>query len=134
MAIHPDAGKPVAKENLVDIAELVSLYYETQPDVSNPDQQVAFGTSGHRGTSLNTSFTEDHIMAIAQAICEYRAEQGYTGPLFVGKDTHALSTPAEKTALQVFAANGVTAMIDQDGGYTPTPVISHAILDRKSVV
>ena len=128
MAIHPNAGKPVAKENLVDIAELVSLYYETQPDVSNPDQQVAFGTSGHRGSSLNTSFTEDHIMAIAQAICEYRAEQGYTGPLFVGKDTHALSTPAEKTALQVFAANGVTTMIDQDGGYTPTPVISHAIL------
>ena len=128
MAIHPSAGKPVAKENLTDIAELVSLYYETQPDVENPDQKVAFGTSGHRGSSLNTSFTEDHIMAIAQAICEYRAEQGYTGPLFVGKDTHALSTPAEKTALQVFAANGVTTMIDQDGGYTPTPVISHAIL------
>ncbi len=128
MAIHPNAGKPVAKKNLVDIAELISLYYETQPDVSNPDQKVAFGTSGHRGTSLNTSFTEDHIMAIAQAICEYRAEQGYTGPLFIGKDTHALSIPAEKTALQVFAANGVTSMIDQDGGYTPTPVISHAIL------
>jgi len=128
MAIHPSAGKPVAKENLTDIAELVSLYYETQPDVTNPDQKVAFGTSGHRGSSLNTSFTEDHIMAIAQAICEYRAEQGYTGPLFIGKDTHALSTPAEKTALQVFAANGVTTMIDQDGGYTPTPVISHAIL------
>jgi phosphoglucomutase len=128
MAIHPDAGKPVAKENLTDVAELVSLYYETQPDVTNPDQKVAFGTSGHRGTSLKTSFTEDHIMAIAQAICEYRAEQGITGPLFLGKDTHALSTPAEKTALQVFAANGVTVMIDQDGGYTPTPVISHAIL------
>ncbi|MEN7972340.1 MAG: phosphoglucomutase (alpha-D-glucose-1,6-bisphosphate-dependent) [Verrucomicrobiota bacterium] len=128
MAIHPDAGKPVAKENLTDIAELVSLYYETQPDVENPDQKVAFGTSGHRGTSLNTSFTEDHIMAIVQAICEYRAEQGYTGPLFMGKDTHALSTPAEKTALQVFAANDVTVMIDKDSGYTPTPVISHAIL------
>ena len=128
MAIHPSAGKPVATENLTNIAELISLYYETQPDVTNPDQKVAFGTSGHRGSSLNTSFTEDHIMAIAQAICEYRAEQGYTGPLFVGKDTHALSTPAEKTALQVFAANGVTTMIDQDGGYTPTPVISHAIL------
>ncbi len=128
MAIHPDAGKPVAKENLVDIAELVSLYYEMQPDVDNPDQQVAFGTSGHRGSSLNTSFTEDHIMAISQAICEYRKKEGITGPLFVGKDTHALSTPAEKTALQVFAANGATTMIDQDGGYTPTPVISHAIL------
>jgi len=128
MAIHPNAGKPVAKENLTDIAELVSLYYETQPDVTNPDQKVAFGTSGHRGTSLNTSFTEDHIMAITQAICEYREKEGITGPLFIGKDTHALSTPAEKTALQVFAANGVTTMIDQDGGYTPTPVISHAIL------
>ncbi len=128
MAIHPNAGKPVSKENLTDVAELVSLYYETQPDVSNPDQRVAFGTSGHRGTSLKTSFTEDHIMAIAQAICEYRAAQGITGPLFMGKDTHALSTPAEKTALQVFAANGVTVMVDRDGGYTPTPVISHAIL------
>ena len=128
MAIHPNAGKPVATEQLPDIAELVSLYYETQPDIANPDQKVAFGTSGHRGSSLNTSFTEDHIMAIAQAICEYREKEGITGPLFVGKDTHALSTPAEKTALQVFAANGVTAMIDQDGGYTPTPVISHAIL------
>lgn len=128
MAIHPNAGKPVAKENLTDIAELVSLYYETQPDVGNPDQKVAFGTSGHRGSSLNTSFTEDHIMAIAQAICEYREKKGITGPLFVGKDTHALSTPSEKTALQVFAANGVTTMIAQDGGYTPTPVVSHAIL------
>ncbi len=128
MPIHPDAGKPVAKDKLTDVAELISLYYETQPDVSNPDQKVAFGTSGHRGTSLNTSFTEDHIMAIAQAICEYRAKQGTTGPLFMGKDTHALSNPAEKTALEVFAANGVTVMIDQDDGYTPTPVISHAIL------
>ena len=129
MAVHPEAGKPVAKENLTDIAELVSLYYELQPDVSNPDEKVAFGTSGHRGSSLKNSFTEGHIMAIAQAICEYRAQQGITGPLFMGKDTHALSIPAEKTALQVFAANGVTVMIDQDGGFTPTPVISHAILN-----
>ncbi len=128
MAIHPEAGKPVTKESLTDVAELVSLYYETQPDVTNPDEKVAFGTSGHRGSSLKKSFTEDHIMAISQAICEYRAEQGITGPLFMGKDTHALSIPAEKTALQVFAANGVTVMIDEDGGYTPTPVISHAIL------
>ncbi|MDH3982208.1 MAG: phosphoglucomutase (alpha-D-glucose-1,6-bisphosphate-dependent) [Kiritimatiellaceae bacterium] len=128
MAIHPDAGNPVAKDNLIDVAELVSLYYETQPNVSNPDEKVAFGTSGHRGSSLKKSFTEDHIMAISQAICEYRTGQGITGPLFMGKDTHALSIPAEKTALQVFAANGVTVMIDQDGGYTPTPVISHAIL------
>ena len=128
MAIHPLAGKIVPKKNLTDIAELISLYYETQPDVNIPSQKVSFGTSGHRGSSLNTSFTEDHIMAIAQAICEYRAKKGITGPLFIGKDTHALSTPAEKTALQVFAANGVTVMIDKDGGYTPTPVISHAIL------
>ena len=128
MSIHPSAGKPVSPDQLPDIAELVSLYYETQPDIADPNQCVAFGTSGHRGSSLNTSFTEDHIMAIAQAICEYRAAQGIDGPLFMGKDTHALSTPAEKTALQVFAANDVTVMIDKDGGYTPTPVISHAIL------
>ncbi len=128
MAIHPDAGKPVKTENLTDIAELISLYYERQPDVSNQDQRVAFGTSGHRGSSLKSSFTQSHIIAISQAICDYRTDQGITGPLFMGKDTHALSIPAEKTALQVFAANGVTVMIDQDGGYTPTPVISHAIL------
>ncbi len=128
MSVHPLAGQVVPQECLSDIAELISLYYETQPDVSDPLQRVAFGTSGHRGTSLNASFTEDHIMAISQAICDYREKEGITGPLFVGKDTHALSTPAEKTAVQVFAANGVTVMIDQDGGYTPTPVISHAIL------
>ena len=128
MAIHPDAGQPVAKENLTDVAELISLYYQATPDVSDPDEKVAFGTSGHRGNSLKNSFNEDHIIAIAQAICEYRAGQGITGPLFMGKDTHALSIPAEKTALQVFAANGVKVMIDHEGGYTPTPVISHAIL------
>lgn len=128
MAIHPDAGIPVPKRNLTDVAELVSLYYQVTPNVSDPDQKVAFGTSGHRGSSLKNSFNEDHIIAIAQAICEYRAGQGITGPLFMGKDTHALSIPAEKTALQVFAANGVTVMIDHEGGFTPTPVISHAIL------
>lgn len=128
MAIHPDAGKPVRKDKLTDIAELISLYYETGPDVTNPDEKVSFGTSGHRGSSLKNSFNEDHISAIAQAICEYRAGQDITGPLFMGKDTHALSIPAEKTALEVFAANGVTVMIDEDSGYTPTPVISHAIL------
>ena len=128
MAIHPGAGKPVAKENLTDVAELISLYYQSKPDAGNPDEKVAFGTSGHRGTSLKDSFNEDHIMAISQAICEFRDNQGITGPLFLGKDTHALSIPAEKTALQVFAANGVTVMIDKDAGYTPTPVISHAIL------
>ena len=128
MAIHPDAGKPVAKENLTDVAELISLYYQLTPNASRVDQKVAFGTSGHRGTPLKISFNEDHIIAIAQAICEYRAGQGIDGPLFMGKDTHALSIPAEKTALQVFAANDITVMIDKDGGYTPTPVISHAIL------
>ncbi len=128
MPTHPNAGKPVPKEDLTDVAELISLYYEVQPDVENPDQMVAFGTSGHRGSSLKGNFTEAHIKAISQAICEYRLSEGITGPLFMGKDTHALSTPAEKTALQVFAGNGVTVHIDKDGGYTPTPVISHAIL------
>lgn len=128
MPLHPNAGKPVSKNDLTDIAELISLYYEIHPDVENPDQKVAFGTSGHRGSSLKDNFTEAHIKAISQAICEYRKSEGTTGPLFIGKDTHALSTPAEKTALQIFAANGVTVHIDQDGGYTPTPVISHAIL------
>lgn len=128
MSTHPNAGKPVSKGDLTDIAELISLYYEIQPDVENPDEKVAFGTSGHRGSSLKNSFTEAHIKAISQGICEYRTSQGITGPLFIGKDTHALSTPAEKTALQVFAANGVTVYVDEDSGYTPTPVISHAIL------
>jgi len=126
--MHPNAGQPINPKTLTDISELISLYYETEPDLDDPTQRVAFGTSGHRGTSLNGSFTEDHIMAITQAICEYRAQQETTGPLFIGRDTHALSTPAMKSALQVFAANGVTVMIDRDNGYTPTPVISHAIL------
>jgi len=126
--MHPNAGQPIDPKTLTDISELISLYYETEPDLDDPAQRVAFGTSGHRGTSLNGSFTEDHIMAITQAICEYRAQQETTGPLFIGRDTHALSTPAMKSALQVFAANGVTVMIDRDNGYTPTPVISHAIL------
>ena len=130
MAIHPNAGRPVAKESLTDIAELISCYYQSTPDIENLDEKVVFGTSGHRGSSLKNSFNEDHIIAIAQAICEYRKLQGITGPLFMGKDTHALSIPAEKTALQVFAANGVTVMIEHEGGYTPTPVISHAILSH----
>ena len=126
--MHPKAGHPVDVTSLTDISELISLYYETEPDLTDPAQQVVFGTSGHRGTSLNGSFTEDHIMAITQAICEYRKAQGTYGPLFIGRDTHALSTPALKSAVQVFAANGVTLMLDRDLGYTPTPVISHAIL------
>jgi len=126
--LHPRAGEPVSAQDLVDIPRLVSLYYTLQPDPADPDQAVSFGTSGHRGSSLNTSFNEAHIAAIAQAICEYRAGEGISGPLYLGVDTHALSTPAGMTALQVFAAHGVTVMIDRDGGYTPTPVISHAIL------
>ncbi len=128
MSVNPNAGKIVAKEQLSNIPELISLYYEEHPDVNNPQEKVAFGTSGHRGTSLNKSFTEDHIMAISQAICEYRESKGIDGPLFVGKDTHALSTPAEKTAICVFTANGVRTMVDKDDGFTPTPVISHSIL------
>ncbi len=126
--LHPRAGQPVDPRDLVDIPRLVSLYYSLRPDPADPDQAVSFGTSGHRGTSLNTSFNEAHIAAIAQAICEHRAGEGISGPLYLGVDTHALSTPAQMTALQVFAAHGVTVMIDRDGGYTPTPVISHAIL------
>ena len=128
MSVHPRAGQPVEKEALTDIAALVSRYYEGRPDAANPDQKVAFGTSGHRGSALNNSFNEGHITAIAAAICDYREEQGIDGPLYLGKDTHALSEPAETSALRVFAARGVTVMIDADGGYTPTPVISHAIL------
>jgi phosphoglucomutase len=128
MPIHPQAGKQVPPTDLINVPDLVSRYYTGIPDCANPDQRVAFGTSGHRGTALLGNFTETHILAITQAICDYRAEQGYTGPLYIGKDTHALSTPAEKTALQVLAANGIETRFDKDEGYTPTPVISHAIL------
>ena len=128
MAIDPRAGKKATKEDLVDIDELISAYYERQPNISVPGQKVAFGTSGHRGSSLKTSFNDAHIAATAQAICEYRQKEGITGPLFMGKDTHALSGPAKQTALEVFAANNVKVLVDSRGGYTPTPAISHAIL------
>ena len=128
MAVSPLAGKKPPKELLIDVAALEKAYYEGRPDVSNPAEKVAFGTSGHRGTSRDGSFTEMHIAAITQAICEYRREQNIDGPIFVGKDTHALSTPAQRTTLEVLAANGVTTMIARADGYTPTPVISHAIL------
>jgi len=128
MSVHPLAGKPAPISMLIDVPKLVSAYYTMHPDVSQPEQQVAFGTSGHRGVSLKHSFNEDHILAITQAICCYRNEQGITGPLFLGMDTHALSAPAHATALEVLAANGVEVMIHQGSGYTPTPVISHAIL------
>ena len=128
MPPHPLAGKPAPLEVLVNIPRLVSAYYTLHPDPQNPDQAVAFGTSGHRGSSLIGSFNEDHVLAISQAIAEYRKAAGITGPLFMGMDTHALSEPAHNTALEVFAGNGVELMIHAGMRYTPTPVISHAIL------
>ncbi|MFJ8487157.1 phosphoglucomutase (alpha-D-glucose-1,6-bisphosphate-dependent) [Streptomyces sp. NPDC094038] len=125
---HERAGRPAAPEDLVDVARLVTAYYALHPDPSDPGQRVAFGTSGHRGSSLTTAFNEDHIAATSQAICEYRSGQGTDGPLFLGADTHALSEPAKVTALEVFAANGVTVLVDSADGYTPTPAVSHAIL------
>ncbi|MBL1108527.1 alpha-D-glucose phosphate-specific phosphoglucomutase [Streptomyces sp. 5-8] len=125
---HERAGRPAGPEDLVDVARLVTAYYTTQPDPADPGQRVAFGTSGHRGSSLAGAFNEDHIAATSQAICEYRAAQGTDGPLFLGADTHALSEPAKATALEVFAANEVTVLIDAADGYTPTPAVSHAIL------
>ncbi len=128
MPTHPLAGKPAPLEVLVNIPRLVSAYYTLHPDPQNPAQAVAFGTSGHRGSSLIGSFNEDHVLAISQAIAEYRKAAGITGPLFMGMDTHALSEPAHNTALEVFAGNGVELMIHAGMRYTPTPVISHAIL------
>jgi phosphoglucomutase len=128
MVPHELAGKPVPRALLANIPRLISAYYTYKPDVSNPTQRVAFGTSGHRGSSLKSSFNEDHILAISQAICEYRKSRNITGPLFIGMDTHALSEPALATAIEVFAANEVTVIIQEGLRYTPTPVISHAIL------
>jgi phosphoglucomutase len=127
-APNPAAGKPVAENALANIPRLVTAYFAGKPDPADPAQRVAFGTSGHRGSSLKNSFNEDHILATTQAICDYRREAGLTGPLFVGIDTHALAEPALASAVEVFAANGVDIMVDEHGGYTPTPVISHAIL------
>ncbi|EWM16919.1 phosphoglucomutase (alpha-D-glucose-1,6-bisphosphate-dependent) [Kutzneria sp. 744] len=128
MSVDPRAGQPAAPSDLVDLAKLVTAYYAEHPDPSVPEQRVAFGTSGHRGSALSVAFNEDHILATSQAICEYRAGQGITGPLFMGKDTHALSEPAFVSALEVFAANGVRVLIDSRDGYTPTPALSRAIL------
>jgi len=127
-APHPAAGKPVDPASLINVPQLVTAYFTSKPDPSDPAQRVAFGTSGHRGTSLKNSFNENHILATTQAICDHRRETGLTGPLFVGIDTHALAEPALASAVEVFAANGVDIMVDGRGGYTPTPVISHAIL------
>jgi phosphoglucomutase len=128
MSTHPLAGKPAPKDLLIDVSRLEAAFYDAKPDPTDPNQLVSFGTSGHRGTSLNATFTETHILAITQAICEYRRDRGITGPLFMGKDTHALSRPAERIALEVLAANDVETFIQRDNGFTPTPVISRAIL------
>ena len=128
MSIHEYAGRSAPREILENIPRLVSAYYSGKPDPADVKQQVSFGTSGHRGSSLKNTFNEDHILAVSQAICEYRQSRGITGPLFVGKDTHALSEPALSTALEVLAANDQNILIQENQGYTPTPVISHAIL------
>ncbi|MCW2710772.1 MAG: pgm, partial [Marmoricola sp.] len=124
----PRAGTPAQPGDLVDVAHLVTAYYTGVPDPQNVDQQVAFGTSGHRGSSLKTSFNETHILATTQAICDYRRDQRYDGPLFIGRDTHGLSEPAWVTALEVLVANDVAVLVDDRDGYTPTPAVSHAIL------
>jgi phosphoglucomutase len=126
--ISPLAGKPAPKELLVNVARLEKEYFERHPDLNDPTQMVSFGTSGHRGSSLHGTFTEAHILAITQAICEYRRQQGTDGPLYMGKDTHAVSAPAQRTALEVLAANNVETIIQENDGVTPTPVISRAIL------
>ncbi len=128
MALHELAGRPAPRTMLANIPRLVSTYYTEHPDPSDGAQKVAFGTSGHRGSSLNKSFNEDHILAVTQAICEYRKAQGIDGPLFLGMDTHALSEPSLATALEVLAGNGVRVRIQEGLGYTPTPAVSHAIL------
>jgi len=125
---HPLAGKPAPKDLLVDVPDLLRRYLAEKPDPANPAERVAFGTSGHRGSSLRRSFNEAHLLAVAQAVCEHRTRAGVTGPLFLGRDTHALSEPAERTALEVLAANGVEVVVSQGGAPVPTPVISHAIL------
>jgi phosphoglucomutase len=124
----PRAGQLAGPSDLVDIPHLVTAYYSLQPDPQDVDQQVAFGTSGHRGSSLRTAFNEAHILATTQAICDYRRSQGFDGPLFIGRDTHGLSEPAWSSALEVLAANDVTVLVDDRDGYTPTPAVSHAIL------
>jgi phosphoglucomutase len=126
--VSPRAGEPAEASDLVDVAKLVTAYYELRPDPAEPAQRVQFGTSGHRGSAFIATFNADHILAATQAICEYRAGAGIDGPLFLGADTHALSEPAQASALEVLAANGVTVLLDERGGYTPTPAISRAIL------
>jgi len=128
MPIHSNAGKLPTNKQLVNVPQLITDYYVRQPDTSIREQRVAFGTSGHRGTSVFISFNEQHILATTQAICNYRSWQGITGPVFIGIDTHALSIPAQVTALEVLAANEVVTMVAINNGYTPTPAVSHAII------
>src|SRR5207253_156045 len=130
MPISPLAGKPAPKDLLIDPTRLEREYYQRRPDLEDANQLVSFGTSGHRGSPFHGSFTEAHILAITQAICDYRRAHATNGPLYMGKDTHALSGPAQRTALEVMAGNGVATIIQQDDGFTPTPVVSHAILVR----
>ena len=134
MSLHPLAGQPAPAESMIDVAALEHAYYAFAPDPGDAGQRVSFGTSGHRGNPFDRSFNEAHILAMTQAICEYRTAQGISGPLFLGKDPHAASGPAERTALEVLAANGVRVRVQRDDGYTPTPVISHAILVHNRAV
>src|SRR4030095_6369916 len=128
LSISPLAGLPAPKEMLIDVARLEREYFERRPDLSDPNQMVSFGTSGHRGSPVRSSFTEPHILAITQAICDYRRGHGTDGPIYLGKDTHAVSDAAQCTALEVLAANNVETVVQRDNGVTPTPVISRAIL------
>ena len=132
--INPRAGQLANASDLVDVPKLITAYFELRPDPHVPEQRVAFGTSGHRGSSFDRAFNEWHILAITQAICLYRQQEKIDGPLFLGIDTHALSAPAQASAMEVLAANRVDVMLPERTDYTPTPAISHAILDRKSVV
>src|SRR6266567_7263810 len=128
----PRAGQPAASSDLVNIAKLVTAYYTVHPDPGEVGQRVSFGTSGHRGSAFGATFNEDHILATTQAICDYRASHGIGGPLYLGADTHALAEPAQASALEVLAANGVWVLVDARGGYTPTPAVSRAILTHNA--
>ncbi|HEU5270635.1 MAG TPA: hypothetical protein VFU36_11980, partial [Jatrophihabitans sp.] len=128
MANSPRAGQPAGPGDLIDVSAVVAAYFDVGPDPADPAQQVSFGTSGHRGSSLTGTFNEAHILATSQAICEYRTAHGIDGPLYLGADSHALSEPATRSALEVFAANELTVLVDSRGGYTPTPAVSRAIL------
>jgi phosphoglucomutase len=130
--MHPRAGRPAEPSDLVNVARLVTAYYTEHPDPSIPEQRVAFGTSGHRGSALRQGFNDDHIAAIAQAVCEHRTAASVDGPLYLGRDTHALSEPAFVTALEVLTANDIAVLVDSRNGYTPTPAISRAILAHNS--